>query len=334
MASHKIYTYADPFGISETSFWDEIKDCPHLCSSRALVRGLSGLYGRDFVPCICTVEDVLERIYPEWLTNTELHIKQLVLISNTIDQLDINWKMKKALKFNRHDLFKAVRFLQEMNVDYSDLDLGDLTSEQKCFVELYRELLTRYEDCFSMPGNFTMSDFSRALADYMEFEINEKTKAIEKLIESGLEGKEEKRYLEGERRLLEWLEKQADSWRHFSFNNQEVKRVVLHGIHMFTPMRVKLIQELENCGIEVVFLHNYLPDYPSIYKTWNSVYSWVDTAPQRDEKKPVFRPDLYLKRPPLGKAVGDLIEGRFNPHDLSWLEYYEFDNVTSFAMDS
>ena len=42
--AYKIYTYADPYRIRETDFWngdvDHIKDYPQLCASRTLVNGL------------------------------------------------------------------------------------------------------------------------------------------------------------------------------------------------------------------------------------------------------------------------------------------------------
>ena len=37
--SYRIYTYADPYRINQTDFWQEIKSYPQLCASRTLTRG-------------------------------------------------------------------------------------------------------------------------------------------------------------------------------------------------------------------------------------------------------------------------------------------------------
>ena len=49
--AYKIYTYADPYRIRETDFWngnvDHIKDYPQLCASRTLVNGLISVMRKD-----------------------------------------------------------------------------------------------------------------------------------------------------------------------------------------------------------------------------------------------------------------------------------------------
>ena len=54
---YKIYTYADPYRISETDFWDgeidKIKYYPHLCASRTLVNGLISVMRDDISSLLC-----------------------------------------------------------------------------------------------------------------------------------------------------------------------------------------------------------------------------------------------------------------------------------------
>ena len=49
--AYKIYTYADPYRIRKTDFWngnvDHIKDYPQLCASRTLVNGLISVMRED-----------------------------------------------------------------------------------------------------------------------------------------------------------------------------------------------------------------------------------------------------------------------------------------------
>ena len=344
MQGHKIFTYADPYKITEASFWPEIKDAPHLCSSRALAEGLIGLYGKGFAPCVCTVEDVLEEIYPEWLTQTELQIKQRVLISNTIDELKTSKEMKKAFKFNKSDLLKAVRFLCEMGIDADPLDSSRLVPDQACFVELYRELTKQHNEDFFLSNMVELEDFTRAVvasmskkADQLNHSIALLSSLLEKLEAPGQPPRDlrmQKRYRQEQDEFRQWLETQVAQWRsRFLEGTENIEKVVFHGIHLFTPMRVKLIQELQRWGVKIVFLHNYDPEFPNVYLTWDRVYGWTDAAAQRDMQTPVYLAGEYLihEHIPLGEAMGHFLEGKFQSFDLSRLECQEFDNNTSLA---
>ncbi len=345
MNRYKIYTYADPFKIPEKSFWKDIRDCPHLCSSRALVTGLTGLYGRDFAPCICTVEDILKLIYPEWMTQVELQIKQRVLISNAVKDLNMSREMKKAFTFNKNDLLESIRFLREINISCDDIDSIDLIPEQKSFVELYCRLMKQYRQTFSLQESLQPISFPLAVADCIKKEIEEKETHIQHIVRTvqkmeaslhkhGPRLKKYRKYLSQQKELQLWLEQQAQKWSSIHLNGKEHNmKVVFHGIHHFTPMRARLIQELESCGAEIVFLHNYVPDYSHVYQTWDKVYSWTGVVPQHDNPTSVYTSnDFYLKhRVPLGEAIGNLLEGNFYSFDLSRLEFLEFDNNTSLA---
>lgn len=359
MQACKIYTYADPYKITEASFWQEISGCPHLCSSRALVNGLTGLYGKDFTPVICTIEDVLQILYPEWLQEIELQIEQRVLISRCIDQSEMGPELKKAFRFNKNDLLKAVRFLRELGLDAAQFETGCLTPEQAHFVDLYSRLVEQHREVFSLrqqrhleaveeekePGEeLLLSHFLQALQSCMETRIADQEQQIRYMqglfarLDAKGEGKRasaaEKRFLQEQIAWKEWLEGQLLQWENSLKSGAGiVKKVVFHGLHLFTPMRVKLIQQLEKWGLEIVFLHNYEPTFPNIYQTWDRVYSWADTVAQRDINNPAYRRGEYLLQhfPPLGEAMAGLLDGAFKAYDLSALECYEFDNNTSLA---
>lgn len=61
--AYKIYTYADPYRIRETDFWngnvDHIKDYPQLCASRTLVNGLISVMREDIESLICPLDDIV-----------------------------------------------------------------------------------------------------------------------------------------------------------------------------------------------------------------------------------------------------------------------------------
>ena len=55
----------------------------------------------------------------------------------------------------------------------------------------------------------------------------------------------------------------------------DMQRVVIHGIHQFTPIVLRLIENLSKYK-EVILLFNYQTQYKNIYQTWIDVYSAFD----------------------------------------------------------
>lgn len=340
---YKIYTYANPFKLTEAHFWEEIKDCPHFCSSQTLVEGLKKIYGRDLVPFIVTVEGVLKGIYPRWHQDVELQINQYVLLGNAIDDLNVEDNLKKALRFNKYDLLQSIRFLQEMGIAPEDLEADKLVTEQRCLVELYQQLLLEYEEYFALDEKLELPELRYLLWGFLETEIDDQEKRIAKSKKTilamedsgnlGISYTKEKRRLDKQLKLCEWMEELQEKWTQpLSDVNEDIKKIVIHGIHRFTPMIVRLIQDLNAQGVEIIFLHNYESNFPKLYETWNAVYSWTGVASQPDRVTPHYLPsDFQLQQIPLGQTIGNFLEGKFEFYDFSKLEFYEFDNNTSLA---
>ena len=76
--SFKIYTYADPYRICETDFWQEIKSYPHLCASRTLVRGLMSVIPDEEIQTLfCPLDSIVkDRIFTDWTNNISRRIQQ------------------------------------------------------------------------------------------------------------------------------------------------------------------------------------------------------------------------------------------------------------------
>jgi len=80
-----------------------------------------------------------------------------------------------------------------------------------------------------------------------------------------------------------------------------INKIVIHGVHQFTPLIHRMIMDLKALGIEITFLINDLPQYPRIFQTWREVYKWVNPNYISDTKP------FYNQTTTLGKAIGELI---------------------------
>ena len=90
---YKIYTYANPYELHKTDFWDEIQYAPHFCNSRVLVRGLLDIPGMKKVQgLICPFDDFVNDIYGEWTQDIGRRIKQYSVVSKELKELMIKEK--------------------------------------------------------------------------------------------------------------------------------------------------------------------------------------------------------------------------------------------------
>lgn len=111
----------------------------------------------------------------------------------------------------------------------------------------------------------------------------------------------------------------------------DYSKIVLHGVHQFTPLILRLIRDLEQMGIEVIFIFNYMSEYEEIYKTWKNVYEWVNHGEMIEEGLKAQGED-YLKGRELGYALASIYEGDFSKIESSYgIQYTAFDNLTSFS---
>lgn len=106
--------------------------------------------------------------------------------------------------------------------------------------------------------------------------------------------------------------------------------IVIHGIHQFTPIMLRMIEELSKYKL-VVILFNYQPDYKNVYQTWLDVYSSF-------EAKIVYSPRNLNNESQMfdGGKIADniaaIIAGNTGVIDFSkQIEVTQFDNATEFA---
>lgn len=311
----KIYTYKDPFHLDKYSYWNEIKQYPHLCVSQTLVQGLDKKYKRSEFSYLYCIDDLMEILYYDWIKNIEVRVNQYIKLSEIINKIP-HKKIKNSFKFNQNNVLDSIRMIKELELDLK-VDEKNLSEEQNWFIKIKNRV--EKEDCFNVLEKSKIQDKEDLL------------KALNKLLIN--EGKKKKKMLDdlkNEKSKLE-LEKELDTFRELLKAKNKTNildTVVIHGVHRFDSKLFYFIRNLKSLGINIIFLINYNDDYKRIYETWTNVYKWTNKELQIED---VYIEEFYSD---LGIAIGKLLEGDFeaiNDCSLNTYKVNVFDNMTSFS---
>lgn len=298
--SIKIYTYRDPYKLDAEPYWKEITSCPYFCVSQTLVNGLKGLYRAEFQQGrVTTVRNLTDSIFEQW-ESTECIVRQHADLDNLIRAglpVDLQESMQQnladILSFNRENVFQSIRIMAELNMKPDEIRIDQLTQEQRLVVILYKKMMTSEK--------------------YVDF-VLETDLGLEKLDEA----------------LIRAMKKARDG---FDASLLEKDRVVIHGVHQFTPIMLRAIEELARYK-EVILLFHYQPQYKNTYQTWVNIYSAFDSQSQNF----VGADTGYGRLDASGNSanfladrIGRLMEGRLEGLSPVPFDVIEFDNVTEFA---
>lgn len=144
--SLSIYTYSNPYEISNEPYWDSIKNCAHFCVSQTMVNGLSEVYDELKNGQLTTVEELVKALYPGWF-DTKTYIEQYTILTNTLDNVTPNieqerWKkIKQSLRFNKSALLDSIRLMVEMGLLLKNLKIKKITEEQTYLIAAYNAIL-------------------------------------------------------------------------------------------------------------------------------------------------------------------------------------------------
>lgn len=309
----KLYTYANPFTITDELYWSEIGSYPHFCVSQTLVQGLRTHYGRDQFTYLCTIEKIINAIYGDWYMNPEINIAQYVSFSKHIEAMP-DGKLKRSFKFNQRSLVDAARFLLTIGVTGKDFK-GSLSAEQQAFIQILDSVKSSDYWKFSQKPEETIDGLKTSLVDILMVEVTEFVAGVKERI--GITTFPSKDPTDDLYLCLQQLTKKADEeskrdikrLEHYMalLSNPEVdsiQKVVFHGVHQFTPKIMACVRSLEYAGIEVIFLLNYQPRYRHVYETWEKVYLWV-----KSDFSDISANDRFDCRL-LGECIGNVLEGR------------------------
>lgn len=326
---YKIYTYTDPYRIAETDYWDEIKGYPHLCAARTLVNGLISVMRKDIESLMCPIDDIVnKKIFSDWTSNIGLRIRQYSILSDLYrywkNERGLNDNYYRAISHNKDLMLDSLRLFIELDINPDILIADQLNVEHKMFVFMLKRF--RKNKLFALPPMPTKNELKTIFNKQAEDEKKEK----EKLRKDDSNNELLKKDIE----LIDKMISRTKTW--------DGEHVVIHGIHQFTPLQLKFIRHLDELGVEVIFLFNYLPEFKEIYSSWSYIYQQFDVPIYHDQKVKSYIPIGQFQK--IGNAIagniGLLCEESIPRTDKRIQENYklykneavqEFDNVSEFA---
>ena len=290
--------------LKEQFFWEEITACPHFCISQTMVEGLKSYYHRQNFHVLDTIDNLLNQLFPDWCDNPENQIRQYLSISEQIPLIN-KPSLKSTFKFNQRELHDALRFLVELDIDVPDFSTMTINEEQKEYLRIYKVLLNRKEWQFGE---------TKTLKEALQVLVGKSIEEIENELKKDSLMPRQRADLESETAYLS----QLDLF--------QIKQVVFHGIHQFTPLILKGIEAMESMGIEVIYLVNYNPQFARIYDTWQKIYDSLGFGewPCKKEIDPTSGFSL-------GRAVGKLLEGQGIYEVGAVTKYEKYSNLTTFC---
>lgn len=178
---------------------------------------------------------------------SRLHGKQIG--NSTIDNQFI-----LALMQNQKHFLEALRLFIELNIPAQSIDGSKGNTEQQLFVEILRSV--QNNGIFKFPDTPNLPKIKEVLVALAKKEIDD---------------------CRGPEREIKRCERAAELTA-----NQAFTSIVVHGIHQFTPVQLRLLLDLDKQGINIIFLFNYQKKYSKIYSSWNDIYSCFGVPIQHD----------------------------------------------------
>lgn len=315
----KIYTYEDPYKLDKADFWSEISALPHFCSARTLVNGLKDVLGDNIKGLICPLDELVEHedVYMQWTDNISLRVEQYSAFSAAFKQLLEKHRISKpfhmALEQNQNHFLEAVRLFIELDISASAIDGSKGNTEQKLFVHMLKK--AQEHPRFRFPETPSREKLKEIVVALAKKEVKECT---------------------GTPQEVKRCERAVDITKEQPFDG-----IVVHGVHQFTPVQLRLLLAMEKMGMTIIFLFNYQKKYPKIYSSWNEIYGCFEVPIHHDTAVREYEPPT-MQNPSnaLACALGEICEDRNavgSPLLRKWHKLYksvqlmEFANITEYA---
>lgn len=300
--SIKIYTYTNPYELENEEYWDDIRNCPHFCVSQTLVNGLKKNY-KNFTSNlnITTIRNLVNSLYKKW-DDTNLRVKQMLEVDNAISKINIEGEhpesIKKSLYNNTKQIANCIRLFSELSLNPFDFKLDNINIDQRYLTDIYKIIYNSSNSSFRFIREDNSSNIDNAIKDALENAIFEKEKQI-------------------------------------SFENLNMERIVINGIHQFSPAILCAIEDISKYK-EIILLFNYQKQYESLYATWLDIYNLFNTTikfSSNEEFVPsVFIGDSYSSNV-LADSIGKMVNCSYSEvnEEIYDVELLEFENTNEFA---
>lgn len=276
---YRIFTYVDPYRIKDTDFWKDIKGYPQLCASRTLVNGLMSVMGDEIESLLCPLDDIVnKRVFPDWTENIGRRIQQYSNLGQIFSERRRDSRKPwpdyyyESLSRNKESMLDALRLFIELDIHADELNVAEAGFEHRVFAYLLR--FAEKERLFSLPKLPSVEELITHFKQQAQFEKDEKERLHE--------GKEDTSKYQKE---LQIIDRRIAGMSHW-----DGKHVVIHGIHQFTPLQLRLITHMDKLGMDVIFLYNYIPKYREIYSSWDYIYQQFDAPIHHDTRVKDYKP--------------------------------------------
>lgn len=315
----KIYTYEDPYKLDKADFWSEISALPHFCGARTLVNGLKDVLGDNIKGLICPLDELVqhEEVYMQWTDNISLRVQQYSAFSSAFKQLLEKRRISKpfhmALEQNQNHFLEAVRLFIELDISASAIDGSKGNTEQKLFVHMLKK--AQESSLFRFPKTPSREKLKEIVVELAKKEVEECT---------------------GTQQEVKRCERAVGITKEQPFDS-----IVVHGVHQFTPVQLRLLLAMEKMGMTIIFLFNYQKKYSKIYSSWNDIYGCFEVPIHHDTVVREYTPPT-MQNPSnaLACALGEICEDRNAVGSAllrKWYKLYksvqlmEFANITEYA---
>lgn len=330
--SYKIYTYTDPYRIMDADFWPEISRVPHLCSSRTLVNGLIDVMQSSISSLICPLDEIIDdkNVFCGWTKNIAQQIQQFGYLTKVFDDMHdsgvINDLFYGSLKHNQNSMLEALRLFIELDISASSLHQNAANKEQKLFIQLLLIIQDQHNQLFTFPPAPTLG----RLKDVLLRKANKEKDDFEMRSKEG----QDKEYYKKRLAMYErGIESTAD-WNG--------KKLVIHGVHQFSPVQLRFIIAVEKLGVDIIFLHNYQEEFQAIYSSWDYIYQFFGVAPHKDANIKRYHTIGQMPSPgrALAKAMALMCEDGISKTDTRFRQSFElykemsiccFENISEYA---
>lgn len=341
----RVCTYPDPFTINKNKeLWDTMTRYPQFCASQTLVQGMGRYYKKDSFYFIQTAQTLIDNIYGDWTKNFDSDISIYLAVSNYIKTIT-NAALRSSLKNNISDIVKSIKLLIIMRADKALFDDKTLSFEQKEVLKIYDKIVSsELGHYFDKYDKLNRNDIDKVLLkcllddinNYIEREelisvkpaktLDEACQHLERLkvvYKEKLSGSNFFSAIEENANYKDKIE-EVNHYIQLTKDKLNSDTIVFHGIHKITPIMYFLFKTLDRLGINVVFVINYMKNYPIICNTWDKVYAWTKCKFEYVE-------DLISMYNSIGRSFGDLFEGKVNNGNGQNIVVNKYSNLTQFT---